>query len=344
MTPEQETARAYCIKNNHWPMDYQPNAEDLEWAQGLPAAAAAPAPGVVEGQVVPATPPTVLQVPPPPAKTGDLVVAPEAPSALAAPAEPPSMTKAMVLERLDMMTTLRDAIMGQLEEGVHYGTQPGVNRPFLWQAGGNLINYCYNVAPQWNILNEFFQVPMKDGTEERHYRCVVSVTLVSRHTGRIVYPGRTRSASSLESKYRVRLTERKRTYYDEAKKRKIETDQMLPAEPLESLKDSIDAVAQKRALVDAAKGFSAMDDKFAPDTDDDGDGKGGAAAHVKGAAPKPQRKQDAPDTTGPSSAQMDRIRGLLHGKGLPDVCKAAGVAMPLTAITAAKVIEYLTTP
>lgn len=335
-------AREHYLRNNAWMMGYEPDTEDVAWAEGVQKAQAG---GIVEGTVVKEAEATT------PAPGGALVPAP-LPKLPVQPAglptvEPTVMDAGQVLKRLEMMMVIRQAIKAQLRNRVHYGTQPGVSNPFLWQAGASLIAYCYNVAPSpnWHKRVDWFDyTDPKTGDTQRHLTCTTRVDLVSRNTGAIVYSGPERSATSLESRWRVRLKERSKRYKDRATGKYKDSQYKLAAEPIEVLQDLVERQSCKRSLVDAVRLFSGMDDEFTVegDVEREDDTQDGESE-----APKPEAgkgKAPAAATEGkPTTEQYEELSTLLAAKQstLSREAEARKWTLPLTQKQMAGLLQSL---
>lgn len=89
-----------------------------------------------------------------------------------------------------------------MQDGVHYGTIPGMDKPFLWKAGAELTGMLFQVGPYYSekVLD------LAGGHREYQVTC----TLRHHGSGRDIGQG-LGFCSSLESKYRYRGTQVERT-------------------------------------------------------------------------------------------------------------------------------------
>jgi hypothetical protein len=163
------------------------------------------------------------------------------------------------VRRLKGLHAIRKAVLDTLEKDVDYGTQPGVEKPFLWQSGASKICFGFNIIPEYDLRRVEIDRELPDGGSYKIYRGICVVKLVSRATGHVVFTGPERSASSTERKFSERMRARKRKNNQTG-----EWYEVAP-EPLESLIDTIDAAAQKRALVHATRLMAAVDSDFTQD-------------------------------------------------------------------------------
>lgn len=85
-----------------------------------------------------------------------------------------------------------------MQEGEHYGTIPGTNKPSLYKAGAEKLGFTFRLMPDFEITRR----DLPDGHREYEVIC----TLKHMQTGKVVGQG-VGNCSTLESKYRYRYSE-----------------------------------------------------------------------------------------------------------------------------------------
>ena len=91
-----------------------------------------------------------------------------------------------------------------MQEGTHFGTIPGTNKPTLYKAGAEKLNLTFRLSPQYEVERTDFSP-----TEERpegHREYTVHCKLIHIPTGDLWGEG-VGSCSTLESKYRYRTAQ-----------------------------------------------------------------------------------------------------------------------------------------
>jgi len=85
-----------------------------------------------------------------------------------------------------------------MQEGEHYGTIPGTNKPSLYKAGAEKLGFTFRLMPDFKITRR----DLPDGHREYDIVC----TLKHMQSGKVVGQG-VGNCSTLESKYRYRYSE-----------------------------------------------------------------------------------------------------------------------------------------
>lgn len=90
---------------------------------------------------------------------------------------------------------IHDVMESVMQEGVHYGTIPGVSKPSLLKAGAEKLGLTFRLAPEFAVTRS----DLPNGHREFEVTC----TLRNIPTGAVVGQG-VGSCSTMESKYRYR--------------------------------------------------------------------------------------------------------------------------------------------
>jgi len=194
-------------------------------------------------------------------------------------------TAAMSVEGIKAQVALIQNVMADvMQEGEHYGTIPGCDKPSLLQPGAEKLGLTFRLAPEFSIETSDL------GKGHREHRVTCSLTHIP--TGQRIGQG-VGSCSTMESKYRYRndsdfevtgdpipkdAKERKREYRKQGfGMRKVESvwewvrykeERKVENPDIADTYNTVLKMAKKRAHVDAIKSATAASDIFTQDVED----------------------------------------------------------------------------
>lgn len=147
------------------------------------------------------------------------------------------------------VTMMERAVREVLEDGIDYGTVPGVKELFLFDPGASKVRDFFDTYPEHYIISH----TVDDGL----ITIMIEVKLIFRKTGQVVASG-VGACSMKESKYRYRWVEKPEEYGCSTadcrkKKDKYGTKYRVPNPDVEELVNTIIKIAAKRAEVDASQ-------------------------------------------------------------------------------------------
>tara|TARA_R100000458_G_C8275591_1_gene250709 strand:+ start:661 stop:1503 length:843 start_codon:yes stop_codon:yes gene_type:complete len=174
------------------------------------------------------------------------------------------LTPELVKRQMGLVQSLLKDV---LRDGVHFGTVPGVDKPFLFQPGADKIHLMFNLMPRYEIVS-------KQETENL-ISYMVECSIIHRGTGN-VFGTALACCNSREDKYRFKnIPEWKASESD--KESAIEVIQKqgrngnftmykVEIDPW-AIQETLIAMAQKRAKVSATRNCLAVSDLFNIDED-----------------------------------------------------------------------------
>ena len=130
-----------------------------------------------------------------------------------------------------------------MQEGQHYGTIPGTNKPTLLKPGAEKLNLTFRLAPTHEVT--------KNDLPNGHREVTVICTLTHIPTGQVFGQG-VGSCSTMEGKYRYRKR----------------GDERIENPDLADQYNTVLKMAKKRALVDATLTATAASDIFTQDIEE----------------------------------------------------------------------------
>lgn len=144
---------------------------------------------------------------------------------------------------------MEKAVREVLEDGIDYGTVPGIKDLFLFDPGASKVRDFFDTYPEHHILSH----TVDDGL----ITIMMEATLIFRKTGQVVASG-VGACSMKESRYRYRWVENPEDYGCNAadcrkKKDKYGIKYRVPNPDVEELVNTIIKIAAKRAEVDASQ-------------------------------------------------------------------------------------------
>lgn len=182
-----------------------------------------------------------------------------------------------VLAQVQAIQQLMQTVMKDRE---HYGTIPGCGpKPTLLKPGAEKLAFMFRLAPRYEVT-----IHELDGG---HFRYELLCRLESLQTGRVVAEG-VGCCSSLETKY--------------AFAGKDAEGNKLPRQNLEDVRNTVEKMAAKRALVAAVLNATAASDIFTQDLEELAEGE---EAPEKPTVRPPQRKSQANGEWKPFVAKYD---------------------------------------
>lgn len=157
------------------------------------------------------------------------------------------------------IAVMEKAVSEVLEEGIDYGTTPGIKEPFLWDPGASKVRDFFDVYPVHKVLSR----TDKDG----YITIIIEAQLIWRKTGQVVASG-VGASSMLESKYKYRWVENpEEEGYNRADCKKKLKDGVTKYKILnpeyDELINTITKMAAKRAEVDAAQNLPGVSTSIA---------------------------------------------------------------------------------
>lgn len=163
-----------------------------------------------------------------------------------------------------------------MKDKEHYGTIPGCGpKPTLLKAGAEKLAFMFRLAPRYDVT-----VHELDGG---HFRYELKCRLESLITGRTIAEG-VGCCSSLETKY--------------AYAGKDNDGNKLPRTNLEDVRNTVEKMAAKRALVAAVLNGTAASDIFTQDLEEIAEVIGETATDTMQAPPPPQAARKSAGTNG----------------------------------------------
>lgn len=140
---------------------------------------------------------------------------------------------------------MQRAVEEVLEEGVDYGTVPGVQQPFLFDSGASKVRDFYDTYPEHIVLSRI--------EEDGLLTIMMETKLVYRKTGQVVASG-VGAASMKESRYKYRWVEEPEEFgYNRSECRRKGTKYRILNPEVDELVNTIMKVAAKRSEVDASQ-------------------------------------------------------------------------------------------
>jgi hypothetical protein len=144
---------------------------------------------------------------------------------------------------------MQKAVSEVLEEGIDYGTYPGIKEPFLWDPGASKVRDFFDVYPVHKVLSQ----TEKDG----YLTIIMEAQLIWRKSGQMVASG-VGACSMLESKYKYRWVDNpeEEGYNKNECKKKFRDGQVkyrILNPEYDELINTITKMSAKRAEVDAAQ-------------------------------------------------------------------------------------------
>jgi hypothetical protein len=158
-----------------------------------------------------------------------------------------------------------------MREGVDYGTIPGTDKPTLYKAGAEKLTTFFGLSVFFSLEDKLEN--WDDGRFYYRYKCILQ------RSGSVVAEGEG-SANSMEKKYRWRyLTENKATADEKARAVRVETRKskynsgtyntyVVENDDPYTLVNTLQKMAQKRAMVQAALIAVNASEYFTQDLDD----------------------------------------------------------------------------
>jgi hypothetical protein len=173
---------------------------------------------------------------------------------------------------------IRELAKERLVKDIDFGTIPGTNKPTLYQAGADKLNNFFGLSSDITTIEKELD-PNKNWA---YYKA--KATLRSKRGGQIIAAAEA-SINSHESKYFYQMhpeqnpDESKRVYGSGYKKGQPKEPVRLP-----DLLNTLEAMAQKRALVKATRHAHGITDLYTQDTEDMPKGafSGGSTAKSEG--------------------------------------------------------------
>gem|GEM_PF-6005707 len=179
-------------------------------------------------------------------------------------------------EVLKQVRTIQELMKTVMQDTVHYGTVPGCGpKPTLLKPGAEKLAFMFRLAPLYDVIPHEL--------EGGHFRYEVKCTLQSLLTGQVIAEG-IGCCSSKETKYS--------TVRGEARPN------------LEDVRNTVEKMAAKRALVAAVLNGTAASDIFTQDIEDLAEGAPGAKPSLS----PPQRKSQT-NGTGEWRAMASKYKG-----------------------------------
>ncbi len=147
------------------------------------------------------------------------------------------------------IAVMEKAVSQVLEEGIDYGTIPGIRESFLWDPGAGKVRDFFDVYPIHKLLSQT--------DKEGYITIIMEAHLIWRKSGQVVASG-VGACSMLESKYKYRWVDKpEEEGYKRADCKKKEKDGVTKYRILnpeyDELINTITKMAAKRAEVDAAQ-------------------------------------------------------------------------------------------